>query len=106
MKTQREVVSVHDEAWDVVKKIYRFVRVLKVLEKRSLYTRELLSIMNSWGETFELLKEMNRLGLIERYKDRCGETVNKICVYNRVTSKGREFLSLIDRVLEIINEGR
>ncbi|MEM2300830.1 MAG: hypothetical protein QXR14_01310 [Sulfolobales archaeon] len=101
--SQRGVISVHDEMLETVKKIYRFARVLKVLEKGPLYTRELLNIMNSWGETFELLKEMSRLELIERYRSRCGETINRICVYNRITGKGKEFLFLIDRLLEIIH---
>ena len=104
MEAQRGLVSIHDEMLEAVKKIYRFARILRVLEKRPLYTRELLNIMSSWGETFELLKERNELELIERYRSRCGESINRICVYNRITSKGKEFLSLIDRLLEIIHK--
>lgn len=85
-----------------MRKIYRYARALELLEKRPLYTREFLRTINSWGDSFELLKEMYRHGLIERYAGFCYDSRRR-CVYNRVSEKGREFLSLIRRLVEMVN---
>lgn len=102
MAIQRGAVITCENPLEALKKIYRFVRALKVLEKGPLYTREFLGIMSDWGDSFELLKEMERLGLIERYRENCKESVNRKCVYNRISNKGRELLSLIDDLLLFI----
>ncbi len=89
---------------EVLRKIYKFARALRILEQGPLYTREFLSIVSDWGDSFELLKEMKRLGLIERYADRCKDSRGRRCVYNRITDKGREFLFLVDRLVEMMGE--
>lgn len=94
--------AIDDVMLDNIRKIYRYARALELLEKEPLYTREFLRTINSWGDSFELLKEMQRCGLIERYVGFCHNSRRK-CVYNRVSEKGREFLSLIRRIVAMIN---
>lgn len=104
MTVQELVADRCGDEYDVVRRIYRFTRALRILEKGPLYTREFLGIISDWGDSFELLKEMSRLGLIQRYTDYCRDSHRRRCVYNRVTEKGREFLSLIDRLMKLISD--
>lgn len=95
--------AIGDAMLDSMRKIYRYARALEFLEKRPLYTREFLRTINSWGDSFELLKELQRCGLIERYVGFCYNSRRK-CIYNRVSEKGREFLSLIRKLVAMIND--
>lgn len=104
MEMQAEIVVKCGGSIEIMRKIYKFARALRILEQGPLYTREFLSIASDWGDSFELLKEMKRLGLIERYTDRCRDSRGRRCVYNRITSKGKEFLFLVNRVVDMIEE--
>lgn len=90
---------------EILRKIYRFAKALRILEEKDpLYTREFLRIISDWGDSFELLKEMSSIGLIERYVDYCRGSRGRKCVYNRVTKKGKELLILVDRLISLVNE--
>jgi len=84
-----------------LRKLYRFARALEVLRGRPLYTREFLGIMRSWGDSHELLKELELLGLVERYVDYCRSSRRK-CVYNRLSKRGAELLELLERIITMI----
>jgi len=85
----------------LLRRVYSFARALKVLRNSPLYTREFLIIMRSWGESHRLLKELESLGLVERYTDYC-RSGRRRCVYNRVARKGEEFLELLEKIVAII----
>jgi hypothetical protein len=101
--TQKQELLFHDESefLDVSRKIYKYVKVLQILKKRPLYTRELLRILRSWGDSHALLKELESLGLVFRYIDYCISSKRK-CVYNKISEKGIEFLTLLESLLLLI----
>lgn len=106
MEVHVTLTGVCGNAAETLKKIYKFTRALRILEQGPLYTREFLSIASDWGDSFELLKEMKKLGLIERYIDYCRGSRGRKCVYNRINNRGREFLLLVNRLMEMIEEDR
>jgi len=55
-------------------KIHRYLKILKILRDRPMYTRQLLNMVGSWGDGHSLVVEMSSLGLIERYTAPCQNT--------------------------------
>lgn len=88
----------------LIKKIYAYARALSAVRRKPMYTREFLAFLNNWGDSFLLLKELERKGLIERKKMSCIDDPRRICVYNFITSKGREFLKSIEAIVQMIED--
>ena len=76
------------------------IPLLRVLKKnKELHTRELLITMGSWGYGQSLMKKATSLGLIERkVKKEKSRGRGKPRIYNTLTNKGREVLTLADRI--------
>ena len=72
---------------------------------RDPYTRELLGYLRTWGYGEDLLMLAWRLGLVERYDDYCDPRSMRVCRFNRVSRKGREFLRHYRGLLRLIGVG-
>jgi hypothetical protein len=81
-------------------RIHRYVKVLKILRSKQMYTRQLLNIIGSWGDGYNLIVEMSSLGLIERFRAPCqnaGEPGQlRWCIYNKVSEKGLKILEVFE----------
>ena len=68
-----------------------YLRILRILSMKELYTRELMSKMPNWERISRRLGELEEMGLIKR--ERRGRRV-----YNIITKKGLSLLRRIDRI--------
>jgi len=85
------------------------VRLLTAVEDFSLahgrdpYTRELLGVLRSWGYGESILLLAWDLGLVERYDDYCNERSRRVCRFNRLSERGREFLRHYGELLKLLS---
>ncbi|MCG2863988.1 MAG: hypothetical protein L7G99_06165 [Vulcanisaeta sp.] len=85
-------------------------RLLSVIEDfsqshgRDPYTRELLGILRSWGYGESILLLAWDLGLVERYDDYCDEQSKRVCRFNRLSKRGREFLRHYNELLKLLSQ--
>ena len=90
--------------------LWALVRLLVVIEGFSLaygrdpYTRELLSVLRSWGYGESILLLAWDLGLVERYDDYCNEHSRRVCRFNRLSKRGREFLRHYNELLKLLGQ--
>ncbi len=101
LQKQELLLLEEDEFLNLLRKIYRYARALQLLKKKPLYTREFLAILGSWGESHMMLKELESLGLIIRYRDYCRFSKRR-CVYNRVSAKGDKLLETLGEILKLM----
>jgi len=71
---------------------------------RDPYTRELLGILRSWGYGEGILLLAWDLGLVERYDDYCNEQSKRVCRFNRLSKRGREFLRHYNELLKLLSQ--
>jgi hypothetical protein len=89
--------------------LHALVRLLTVIEEftrlhgRGPYTRELLSQLRSWGYGEGLLSLAWGLGLVERYDDYCNGRGGRVCRFNRLSERGREFLRSYGELLRLLS---
>jgi hypothetical protein len=86
-------------------KIHRYLKVLKILRGKPMYTRQLLNMIGSWGDGYGLIVEMSSLGLIERYTAPCQNTnidagQLRWCKYNKISDKGLKILEALEELEE------
>jgi len=90
--------------------LWALVRLLTAVEDFSLahgrdpYTRELLGVLRSWGYGESILLLAWDLGLVERYNDYCNEQSKRICRFNRLSKRGREFLRHYNELLKLLSQ--
>ena len=89
-------------------KIHRYLKVLKILRGKPMYTRQLLNIIGSWGDGYSLIIEMSSLGLIERYTAPCQNTTQdagqlRWCKYNKISDKGLKILEALENLEEEVS---
>jgi hypothetical protein len=85
-------------------KIHRYLKILRILRDRPMYTRQLLNIIGSWGDGYGLIVEMSSLGLIERYTAPCQNAQDagqlRWCKYNKISDKGLKILEALESLEE------
>ena len=85
-------------------KIHRYLKILRILRDRPMYTRQLLNIIGSWGDGYGLIVEMSSLGLIERYTAPCQNAQDagqlRWCKYNKISDKGLKILEALEDLEE------
>ena len=85
-------------------KIHRYLKILRILRDRPMYTRQLLNIIGSWGDGYSLVVEMSSLGLIERYIAPCQNAQDagqlRWCKYNKISEKGLKILEALEELEE------
>ncbi|WP_054848932.1 hypothetical protein [Vulcanisaeta sp. JCM 14467] len=91
--------------------LFGLARLLETIEEfsfrkgRDPYTRELLGYLRTWGYGEDLLLLALRLGLVERYDDYCDPRSMRVCRFNRVSGRGREFLRHYRELLRLVGDG-
>ena len=90
-------------------KIHRYLKILRILRGKPMYTRQLLNIIGSWGDGYSLIIEMSSLGLIERYTAPCQNTHDtgqlRWCKYNKISDKGLKILEALEVLEEVSASG-
>jgi hypothetical protein len=90
-------------------KIHRYVKILRILRGKPMYTRQLLNTIGSWGDGYSLIIEMGSLGLIERYTAPCQNTQDagqlRWCKYNKISEKGLKILEALEGLEEVSASG-
>jgi hypothetical protein len=90
-------------------KIHRYLKILRILRGKPMYTRQLLNIIGSWGDGYSLIIEMSSLGLIERYTAPCQNTHDagqlRWCKYNKISEKGLKILEALEVLEEVSASG-
>ncbi|MFP3045610.1 MAG: hypothetical protein RXR03_08425 [Thermocladium sp.] len=62
---------------------------------RDPYTRELLRLLRTWGYGESVLRFVEEMGLVERYRDNCSAGTRRKCLFNELTEKGLEYLEFL-----------
>ncbi|GGI71444.1 hypothetical protein GCM10007112_05340 [Vulcanisaeta souniana JCM 11219] len=90
--------------------MFGLARLLEVIEEfesrkgRDPYTRELLGYLRMWGYGEDLLLLAWNLGLVERYDDYCDPRTQRVCRFNRVSGRGREFLKHYRALMRLLGQ--
>jgi len=80
-------------------KIVSAMRLLNTIQQFSLrtgrdpYTRELLALLRTWGYGESVLRYLEEMGLVERYRGNCSAGTRRKCLFNRLTEKGLEYMT-------------
>ena len=59
------------------------------------HTRELLALLRTWGYGESVLRFVEEMGLVERYRDNCSAGTRRKCLFNELTEKGLEYLEFL-----------
>jgi hypothetical protein len=70
------------------------------------YTREVLSMLRSWGCGQETLRVAELLGLIERYDGYCSARARRLCRFNALTDGGLRVLRAARALRRALAAGR